>query len=243
MTWRVAFPSILMFVLACHPAWEGDGDHDTFVRPATSSTASASPAADSEDRDGIPAEKPPELENLALESVSAEEMPSRTNAIPPKPPVDLSTVLICLERTECLGRCPNYRVMISGDGRVRYLGRSFVREIGDREGLVSEASIRELMEKFDRARFFDLSYSYKEHVTDLSSTIISVRAGSEQNHVENYWMGDEVDRVVENRQIHRDLDALAAAIDDAVRIEHWIGTEEERKQLFEDRPSGHPGAR
>jgi hypothetical protein len=239
--WRAVLPASLLLPLACSGQAEGDAaaSHDR----SESTITDASPVWLQADREANPAEQRPNLENPSLEQVSDAEKSSRAAAIPPKPPVDLSTVFICLERTECLGWCPNYRIMISGDGRVRYLGRSYVREMGDREGLISEASVRELLGKCEQARFFDLAYSYEENVTDLSSTIISVQAGTQRNHVENYWMGDRVDREVKDRRIHADLDSLAEAIDCAVQIEHWIGTEEERRQLFQNQRAGYPGAR
>jgi Domain of unknown function (DUF6438) len=204
-----------LLAIACHPAWQGDGDHDTFFRPPGDSGGAGSTAR----------------------STSIEE------PIPSPSPLESSTIAICLERTECSGSCPNYRVVIYGDGRVRYTGRSFVREVGEREGFLPENVVGELLERFDRVRFFDLRHVYEEPVPDLRTTLLSLRIGEEQNHVENRWMGDRFDRGVKDREIHLDLDGLADAIDAAVHIERWIGTKEERQQLYDGVPPGRPGSR
>ena len=40
-------------------------------------------------------------------------------------------IVITLERTICLGECPDYRVEIRGDGRVTYHGENYVAVEGD----------------------------------------------------------------------------------------------------------------
>lgn len=215
MAHRIFVVSLALLAVACHPVWQGDGDNDTFLRPPSASSVSATAGASS-----------------SLEST-----------IPPQPAADLSTVVIGLERRERLGHRPNYRVLIYGDGRVRYTGRTFVRDVGERMGFLPEPAVRELMDRFEQARFFDLRYSPEDPVTDPASTSLFLRVGAQQNHVEDSWVRDRIDRRVNDGEIHRDLDAIADAIDAAVHIECWIGTDEVRQQLFEGALPGHPGSR
>jgi hypothetical protein len=206
---------LALLAVACHPAWQGDGDNDTFLRPPSVSSGSATAGASS-----------------SLEST-----------IPPQPAVDLATVVIGLERRERLAHRPNYRVLIYGDGRVRYTGHAFVRDVGERVSFLPEPAVRELLDRFEQARFFDLRDSPEGHVTDLDSTSLFLRVGAQQNHVEDSWVRDRIERKANGGEIHRDLDAIADAIDATVHIECWIGTDEERQQLFEGALPGHSGSR
>ena len=45
-------------------------------------------------------------------------------------PEELKDVIITLERTECFGTCPVYRLTVHGDGRVVYEGIRFVEVEG-----------------------------------------------------------------------------------------------------------------
>ena len=163
-----------------------------------------------------------------------------------KPAINLSIVEIKLERTECYGWCPNYEVTIAGNGEVRYTGRSFVKDIGEQIGTVPKATVQALLKKFNDADFLRLNNDYSELVTDLPSTYLTLKSGDKTNRVRNYWLGDHIDpwgKEVPDWQVHEQLDALAAAIDHAVNIEQWIGTEDERRTAHEQsRDRGNPGS-
>ena len=161
-----------------------------------------------------------------------------------KPDIDLSTVEIRLDRTECYGWCPNYSVVISGNGHVQYTGRTFVREVGEREATLPQDAVRELLGQFEKVGFADLLPAYEESVTDLPATYLTLRLGDHSKRVENYWsqgIFDDEGGVVPDRKIHEQLDGLADAIDKAVNIERWIGTLEERTALGKKSESGFPG--
>jgi hypothetical protein len=141
--------------------------------------------------------------------------------------VDLATVEIVLERTTCYGWCPSYVVTISGDGAVRYHGRNYVREVGDRVGHVGEESVRELLTLFEHARFFELNDRYDAEVTDVPAKRITLRRDGRTKRVENEWSSAFAEESPDV-EIHRRLDALADAIDRTVGIDRWIGTEAEQ---------------
>ncbi len=63
----------------------------------------------------------------------------------------MKDVVITLERTQCFGSCPVYKLTVYGDGRVVYEGGGFVKIKGEKKKrdideikYVSEGRIREL---------------------------------------------------------------------------------------------------
>ena len=157
---------------------------------------------------------------------------------------DLSTVEITLERTECYGWCPNYTVTISGDGTVRYEGRTFVKEVGVREGQVSPETVRDLVRTFEDLGFHALRDRYEHQITDLATETLTVRLGDRTKRVENYGSRgrfDPFDRELPNWETHEILFLLGDEVDRAVGIERWIGTYSEREVLLDKFREGFPG--
>ena len=64
---------------------------------------------------------------------------------------------VTLERTQCLGSCPAYKVTIHGDGRVDWEGTANVVAMGRLDGKrqVSRAALEHLAHMIDDAKFFD----------------------------------------------------------------------------------------
>jgi hypothetical protein len=152
--------------------------------------------------------------------------------------LDPSVVEVQLERTPCLGWCPEYSVTITGEGHVLYSGRSFVVVANEQEAEVSRDSVRELVAQFEKAEFFDLDLNCGSTVMDAPSVRLQLRLGDRSRAIINHWTGPsfEDDRLA----AHRVLDAIADSIDRAVGIEQWIGTEDQRKTLFEHSRDGRP---
>ena len=63
---------------------------------------------------------------------------------------------IALERTSCLGSCPDYTVTIYGDGSVRYEGRAYVQIRGLRTRTIPVSAVRKLVEKLSKEGFSQL---------------------------------------------------------------------------------------
>lgn len=157
-------------------------------------------------------------------------------------PQDLAGVEITLERTECFGSCPNYTVVVDGNGHVKYSGRSWVREKGEHEATISKDEARTLVQRFVRAGFFSLNDSYEQAVTDCATTYLSVKIGDRVKRIENYWAHDPTDLSPEQFdewKAHATLDMLAYCVDEAVDVERWIGSREARQKLKD--PEGYPG--
>lgn len=72
----------------------------------------------------------------------------------PAPAVDQGGLAIALERTACLGACPEYRVAIARDGRVDWHGTANVRVLGDAHGLVDRRQLDQLAVLLDLAKFY-----------------------------------------------------------------------------------------
>lgn len=140
-----------------------------------------------------------------------------------------------LERTPCLGTCPAYTVVLSGDGRVEWIGHSNVAAIGRRQGRVTRSELEELSRRIDRARFFErneygelpakpecvtsgttTSCTFSASVsicTDTSHSIITVNRDRRIHTVDN-------DHCTERRE----LDALEDFIDRIAATDAWIGS-------------------
>jgi hypothetical protein len=145
---------------------------------------------------------------------------------------DLSTVEISLERTTCFGWCPAYTVTIYGDGRVRYSGRRFVREIGEREGHVPVDTVRSLVQRFTAISFWELNDHYSYGDSDSPSARLVMRTGDRSKRVEKQdsrWYDSPCDSPPPDRAIQDALVDLTEEIDRAVGIEQWIGTPAEWK--------------
>lgn len=151
----------------------------------------------------------------------------------------LDDVRIELEREECFGRCPSYVVTIEGNGRVTFIGRSHVNEVGTRQTQVSESTVRGLLRAFEDAHFLDLADSYRQRVTDLSTTSITLRLDNQSKRVVHYAMRERFDpqgREVQDWPVHEALFALADTIDAAARTERWITSAYEKKSTNDQAP-------
>lgn len=51
-------------------------------------------------------------------------------------------VVITIERAACFGSCPVYSAEIHADGTVVYVGKQYVKEIGERRFKISQEKIR-----------------------------------------------------------------------------------------------------
>ena len=72
----------------------------------------------------------------------------------PAPGVDPGGLAIRLERTACLGACPEYRVAITRDGHVDWHGIANVRVLGDAHGSIDQRHLNQLAVLLDMAKFY-----------------------------------------------------------------------------------------
>jgi hypothetical protein len=178
----------------------------------------------------------------ALEPVPTAAVDARKPSVPAFEDLDPSTVEVRLDRSGCYGWCPDYSIVIAGDGTVRYTGRSYVQAVGEREYHIPREALRDLVALCERQKFFELKLNCSVIVTDVPSTVLRLKLGDRARVIENRWGGSEsgFPEEDEHMAVHQLLDDLAYAVDRAVNVEQWIGSEEERKRLFERSRDGLP---
>jgi hypothetical protein len=91
-----------------------------------------------------------------------------------------------LERTECYGFCPAYRVEIRGDGTVVYDGRRFVRVTGKQTSRAPAEKVAALFEHFERAGFTAMDAEYTYPVTDNPTATLTFTVNGKAKSVRDY---------------------------------------------------------
>ena len=118
--------------------------------------------------------------------------------------------VIKLERTACYGRCPVYVVSIDARGNVTYDGTRFVNVPGRQTDRVPASRVAALVETVDRIRFFDLDDKYRQLITDLPTTFVTVTRDGRTKRIEDYFGAP------------KSLNDLERQIDDAAQTARWI---------------------
>jgi hypothetical protein len=137
--------------------------------------------------------------------------------------------VIKLERTACFGFCPVYRVSIDARGNVTYDGVSFVRVAGRQTDRIPISSVAALLATVDRIRFFELDDKYRQLITDLPTTFVTVTRDGHSKRIEDYFGAP------------KSLHDLEQQIDDLAGTARWIerdrATPIARLMFFSDRAS------
>jgi hypothetical protein len=129
-------------------------------------------------------------------------------------PSDLKEVVITLERTECFGTCPVYRLTVYGYGAVIYEGIRFSQVQGTMKTTISEEKIKHLVSEFQKLDYFSLRESYEErNVTDMPFAITSLTINGNKKTVRHYH-GD--------LSTPKELTELEDKIDEIVNTNQWI---------------------
>jgi hypothetical protein len=147
---------------------------------------------------------------------------SDRTVIPQDIPRDLK---ITLERTECFGFCPVYKLTITADGSVVFEGRRFVKQEGVTISSVSPERLKQLMAEFDRVNFFSLEDDYSEIrlscPTDQPSAITSIRINGKSKTI-NHYLG------CLEPKVPKGLTELENKIDEIVNTAQWLPDKKER---------------
>lgn len=125
-----------------------------------------------------------------------------------------------LQRQGCFGRCPSYRVRVTDDGRVQFVGERYVSATGVHEGQAAPAAVAALRVALQHEPFAALDGDYTpsdkrcgQAATDMASVRIMIRDGTARREIRHY-LGCS--------QAPASLRALAAAIDEASGSSRWI---------------------
>ncbi|WP_139920177.1 DUF6438 domain-containing protein [Hymenobacter sp. DG01] len=128
---------------------------------------------------------------LLLACSAQAQQPARPKATPPahakpKPskaavaskPAPAAQPVITLERTPCFGRCPHYKAYIFPDGRVQYEGFRYAPMEGQAESRLPPAMVQKMLQQAKSIGFQQLKSEYTGDISDLPSTILTIRYGA-----------------------------------------------------------------
>jgi hypothetical protein len=132
---------------------------------------------------------------------------------------ELKAAVIRLERTGCYGSCPAYKIIINGDGRVRYVGENNVKLKGEQQANIATADVKQILSEFDKANYFAIDqYSEKNcscrFCTDMPTAITEIQVKGISHRVEHYYGCTCAPKP---------LWELEQAIDRIARTEQWTG--------------------
>jgi hypothetical protein len=99
----------------------------------------------------------------------------------PRGPASTTAVVASLERLECFGECPIYKVTVYADGTVQYDGKDHVKVKGRRVWQIEPATIEHLRESFARVEFGALPDYPNSDCTDLPRVVLALD-GHEVRH-------------------------------------------------------------
>ena len=103
-----------------------------------------------------------------------------------------------IQRTACFGRCPIYTASIYKSGYVDYMGEKWVQREGHFKSKISQQAIDKLLNEAKRIGFMGLENAYdSEYITDLPSTILSLRIEDQAKIVVNRYQAPEKLRAFE----------------------------------------------
>ena len=94
-------------------------------------------------------------------------------------------LVIKLERTMCPGACPDYSLILYGNGRVLYEGRHYVAVKGRRRGHISVTNVKNLFEEFCEVDYFSFKDQYNAITRDGAITKTSIIADGRTKAVVN----------------------------------------------------------
>lgn len=157
------------------------------------------------------------------------EIPPNKSA--PFPVAAADDVEITLERSACFWSCPEYRVTISGNGKVRFSTpgintgsdaankrRSFnganVIWPGTHEATISPEAVAALVEKFRASHFMGMRSKYVAGITDSATHILTLRIGKSTKRVVNY-VGEAIG-------MPASITALEDAVDQLAGTDRWV---------------------
>ncbi len=124
-------------------------------------------------------------------------------------------LIIRLKRTPCYGECPAYMLTVKADGKVNFFGQDFTETKGQAEGEISVKKIKQLIQLFKKAKFFELKDNY---ITENCAT-------DNQTVSTTLLINSKVKKIEHNLgcQAPEELTNLEDKIDEIVGTKKWIG--------------------
>lgn len=131
------------------------------------------------------------------------------------------TAELSLERTGCVGPCPEYTVTLRADGQVTYDGRGFVKTFGTATKKVNAAKARALFDRLKTNGFFTWDVMYRYAVTDRGTNTVTAAWGGQSMSVSEYASCDFPDRPSMLPKPPPALCALQKEIDTVAGTAEW----------------------
>lgn len=104
-----------------------------------------------------------------------------------------------MNTTPCFGACPEYDIIIKGDGTANYVGKRHAPRAGKFTKQLSPEETKALFDAFAAVNFFDFEDEYTSTISDLSTTYISFSHDGQSKKIKDYYGApDELDKL-ENR--------------------------------------------
>jgi len=122
---------------------------------------------------------------------------------PTKADAKTATVVASIERTACYGSCPIYRATFFSDGRVRYVGKRFIPNVGTYDLVISADEVKSIGEKAVGIGYFDLKDKYDSPVIDFPSCVTTFTSDGRSKTV-----FDRVDGPKSLKAFEKHLDSL-----------------------------------
>jgi hypothetical protein len=151
---------------------------------------------------------------------------------------DLSRVEIRMERGECEGTCPSYEVILRGDGEGRWIGKAYVRFMGEEPVSFALERVPALLEQLERVCIASGTHVCSWGKTsDVPLANITLKIGDRAYEQSDPFGGDPQHWIAKHAPDTADPEhqwhALAAEverqIDEIAGSQGRIGTLEERK--------------
>lgn len=151
---------------------------------------------------------------LAPSSLEQKWITSQQTSVPSSTLPLTDSTEIDLQRTQCYGTCPAYRLKIFGSGRVEFYGEAFVCQKTPNPTFINPALVRQLIDGLAAVNFFNMPSYTSYDVTDNPSAIITVNTNGQSHRVEHYFGDSKAPRL---------LTLIETRIDDIANTDTWIG--------------------
>lgn len=159
------------------------------------------------------------LATYKLHDKTLPENPIQNRAVNPSRIQPNENTVITLERTECFGICPAYKLTITGTGLVTYEGKNHVAYKGIYNSKLTDEELEELFFHLSSVDLLSFKDEYTENITDMPTTYVSVTHNGVTKTIKDYFGAPPELRELESR------------IDFITRSYQWIKDIEEIKKM------------
>lgn len=135
----------------------------------------------------------------------------------PKPSADtrdISKLRISLQRTNCYGKCPVYKVTLHGSGTIEFDGYANTKMLGKHSAQIPVDSMRALLTDIETKGYFGLKDSYEEYqMTDLPTVFTEVEIDGVLKKIKHYQGDLTTPQALSDLETH---------IDEIAIIRRWL---------------------